>query len=613
MIPHMKVGAWYLGDDRCEFTVWCPRSKSVILELEDRSVELQPQDDGYWSAIVSDVKPGTQYKYRLGTGASYPDPASQFQPFGVHEASAVVDHSFEWHDSQWQGVNLEDMVIYELHVGTFTPEGTFEAIIPRLQTLKELGITAIELMPIAQFPGDSKTDDPKAYRNWGYDGSYPYAIQNSYGDATSLRKLVDACHQHGISVVLDVVYNHFGPEGTYINQFGNYFTETYKTPWGSAINYDAAYSHCVRSYFLENALYWLREFRMDALRLDAVHAIYDLGAKHFLAELADRVDELSQQQNRKLYLIAESDLNDVRLIRPKPSGYNLDAQWSDDFHHALHALLTGSDIGYYQDFGKCEDLAKAYRETFVYDWKYAPHRFRFHGAPATDCPMTQFVVCIQNHDQIGNQMKGERLSQLISFEGLKLAAGAVILSPYIPLLFMGEEYGEEVPFTYFVSHSDPELIQAVRRGRKAEFKAFHYEGEPPDPEASETFQACKMQWERHQQGKYQTLWKFYQRLLEMRRSLPALVNRDRASVSACAEEDKKLIWLERSSGAQELICILNFNQSDQAFVFPGGQWRILLNSADAEWVGQGSLAPEKGQEGETAGVRSQSFVVYERY
>jgi maltooligosyltrehalose trehalohydrolase len=609
----MKVGAWYLGDDRCEFTVWCPRSKTVTLELGDRSVEMQPQEDGYWSEIVSDVKPGTQYQYRLQTG-TYPDPASQFQPFGVHEASAVVDHRFDWHDSQWQGVKLEDMVIYELHVGTFTPEGTFEAIIPRLQTLKELGVTAIELMPIAQFPGDAKTDDPKAYRNWGYDGTYPYAIQNSYGDAASLKKLVDACHQQGISVVLDVVYNHFGPEGAYIFNFGDYFTETYKTPWGSAINFDAAYSHCVRSYFLENALYWLREFHIDALRLDAVHAIYDLGARHFLAELADRVEELSQQQNRKLYLIAESDLNDVKLIRSKQAnGYNLDAQWSDDFHHALHALLTGSDIGYYQDFGKCEDLAKAYRETFVYDWKYAPHRFRFHGAPAIDCPMTQFVVCIQNHDQIGNQMHGERLSQLISFEGLKLAAGAVILSPYIPLLFMGEEYGEEVPFTYFVSHSDPELIQAVRRGRKAEFAAFHYEGEPPDPEASKTYEACKLQWERHQQGKHQVLWKFYQRLLEMRRSLPALVNRDRDSVSACAEEDKKLVWLERSGSEQDLICILNFNQSDQEFVFPAGQWRILLNSADQEWMGQGSLAPQKGQEGEKAEVRSQSFVVYERY
>lgn len=608
----MKVGAWYLGDHRAEFTVWAPRSQTVTLELPDRSIELTQKNEGYWSAIVSDIQPGTQYRYRL-EGQSYPDPASLSQPFGVHEASELVDHQFDWSDSEWTGIALEDLVIYELHVGTFTPEGSFEAIIPRLQTLKELGITAIELMPIAQFPGDSKTDDPKAYRNWGYDGTYPYATQNSYGGVAGLKKLVDACHQHGLSVVLDVVYNHFGPEGTYIHQFGDYFTEVYKTPWGQAINYDDAYSHCVRSYFLENALYWLREFHIDALRLDAVQAIYDLGARHFLAELADRVDELSQQQNRKLYLIAESDLNDVKLIRPKnENGYGLDAQWSDDFHHALHALLTGTDVGYYQDFGTCEHLAKAYRDTFVYDWKYAPHRHRFHGAPALDRPMTQFVVCIQNHDQIGNQMLGERLADLISFEGLKLAAGAVILSPYIPLLFMGEEYGEEVPFTYFVSHSDPDLIQMVRQGRKQEFKHFHYEGEPPDPEAKETFDACILQWERHQEGKHKTLWQFYQKLLEMRRSMPAFVNRDRNSLSACAEDDKKFVWIERSSADQTLLTLMSFNQSEQSFEFPEGRWRKVLDSSEECWMGKGARAPEKGEQGEPGQVSGQSFVIYER-
>ena len=610
----MKVGAWYLGDERAEFTVWAPRSQTVMLELADRSIKMQQKGDGYWSAIVSGVKPGTQYRYKLDDHQAYPDPASMSQPFGVHEASAVVDQQFEWHDAQWSGIALEDLVIYELHVGTFTPQGSFEAVIPRVQTLKELGITAIELMPIAQFPGDQKTDDPKAYRNWGYDGTYPYAVQNSYGGVVGLKKLVDACHQQGISVVLDLVYNHFGPEGTYVQSFGNYFTETYKTPWGSAINFDDAHSHCVRSYFLENALYWLREFHIDALRLDAVQAIYDLGAKHFLSELADRVDELSQQQNRKLYLIAESDLNDVKLIRSKAeNGYGLDAQWSDDFHHALHALLTGANIGYYQDFGTCEDLAKAYRETFVYDWKYAPHRFRFHGAPAIDRAMSQFVVCIQNHDQIGNQMKGERLSQLISFEGLKLAAGAVILSPYIPLLFMGEEYGEEVPFTYFVSHSDSDLIRMVRQGRKQEFEPFHYEGEPPDPESAETFQACILQWERHQQGKYKTLWQFYQQLLQMRRSLPALVNRDRRSVSACGDEEKKMVWVQRSSTDQTLLILMNFNQSDQSFEFPEGQWRKIIDSADERWLGKGAAAPEKGAQGESGQAIARSFIIYERY
>ncbi|HTL89670.1 MAG TPA: alpha-amylase family glycosyl hydrolase, partial [Leptolyngbya sp.] len=351
----MKVGTWYLGNDRAEFTVWAPRSQTVTLELADRSIEMQPKGEGYWSAIVSEVKPGTHYRYKLDDQQSYPDPASMLQPLGVHEASAVVDHQFEWHDAPWKGVALEDMVIYELHVGTFTPEGSFEAIIPRLQTLKELGITAIEIMPVAQFPGDTKTDDPKAYRNWGYDGTYPYAVQNSYGGVVGLKKLVDASHQHGISIVLDVVYNHFGPEGNYIQQFGDYFTETYKTPWGKAINFDDAHSSEVRSYFIENALYWLREFHIDALRLDAVHAIYDMGARHFLSELADRVEELSIQQNRKLYLIAESDLNSPKVVKtPEQGGYGFDAQWLDDFHHTLYVLINPPDQQLYYDFGTME-------------------------------------------------------------------------------------------------------------------------------------------------------------------------------------------------------------------------------------------------------------------
>lgn len=612
----MKVGAWYQGGNQCEFTVWAPHARSVSVDIvspQSRQVEMQQQDGGFWRAIASDVSPGTRYRYKLDDQAAHPDPASHFQPMGVHEPSEVVDHTFEWHDQDWKGVPLEDMILYELHVGTFTPEGTFEAIIPRLQTLQELGITAIEIMPIGQFPGDKPTDDPKAYRNWGYDGVYHYAVQNSYGTPQSLKKLVDACHQQGISVILDVVYNHFGPEGNYLSQFGDYFTETYKTPWGSAINYDDAHSQHVRSFFLENALYWLREYHIDGLRLDAAHAIYDLGGKHFLEELAERVEAFSQQQGRKYYLIAESDLNNARLIRP-PSmgGYGLDAQWSDDFHHALHALLTGAHLGYYQDFGKASDLAKAFEETFVYDWKYAPHRSRFHGAPTLDRPFQQFVVCIQNHDQIGNQMLGERLPQLISFDSLKLAAGAVILSPYIPLLFMGEEYAEEAPFTYFVSHSDLDLIQAVRNGRKQEFAAFHYEGSPPDPESPKSFEMCVMNWDSHKEGKHQTLWKFYQRLFQLRQSMPALRNFDRSSLKANADDAKKLVWWQRSGGDQTLLCVMNFDQVNQSFEFPNQHWRKILDSADSEWQGTGSELPEKATPKQTGTIRSNSFALYEQ-
>jgi maltooligosyltrehalose trehalohydrolase len=612
----MKVGAWYLGSDRCEFTVWAPHAKTVTLEIvasKHQSVPMQPQQSGYWQVTTDHTPAATRYLYRLDDHQPRPDPASHFQPFGVHEPSEVIDHTFEWQDQQWSGVALEDMIIYETHVGAFTLAGTFDAIIPRLQTLKELGITAIELMPIAQFPGDHPTDDPQAYRNWGYDGVYPFAVQNSYGGVLGLKRLVNACHQHGISVILDVVYNHFGPEGNYLNQFGDYFTETYKTPWGSAINFDDAYSHHVRDFFIENTLYWLRDYHIDALRLDAVHAIYDLGAKHFLEELSEKVEQLSQHQGQKFYLIAESDLNNARIIRPYDvGGYGLDAQWSDDFHHALHALLTGSQTGYYQDFGECAHLAKAYQDTFVYDWQYAPHRSRYHGSPALDRPFHQFVVCIQNHDQIGNQMLGERLSQLIPFESLKLAAGAVILSPYIPLLFMGEEYAEDAPFTYFVSHSDPDLIRAVRNGRRQEFAAFHYEGEPPDPESPETFKRCKLNWEKRHEGQHQVMWSFYQRLMQLRRSLSALMKNDRSCLSANSDEAKKLVWWQRWDENQHLICAMNFSESNQEFEFGDQHWRKILDSADKQWLGSGSELPEKIAPRQNGKLRSHSFVLYER-
>jgi len=612
----MKIGAQYLGDRRCEFTVWAPNAKNMALQIaapQLRTIPMQQKEWGYWQVTADEIEPGTRYLYQLNGSETRPDPASFAQPDGVHGPSQVIDQHFIWNDQGWSGVSLEDMIIYELHVGTFTPAGTFEAIIPRLPDLRELGITAIEIMPIAQFPGSQPAGDGSAYRNWGYDGVYPFAVQNSYGGPQGLKKLVEACHKEGIAVVLDVVYNHFGPEGNYMSHFGPYFTETYRTPWGSAINFDDAHSPAVRSFFIQNALHWLRDYHIDALRLDAIQAIYDLGAKHFLEELAENVAALSQQDGRRRYLIAESDLNNPRIIRsPNQGGYGLDAQWSDDFHHALHALLTGSDIGYYQDFGKCEHLAKAYRDTFVYDWKYAPHRQRFHGSSALDCPLTQFVVCIQNHDQIGNQMLGERLFQLISFEALKLAAGAVLLSPYIPLLFMGEEYGEETPFTYFVSHSDPELIQAVRKGRKQEFAAFHYEGEPPDPEALETFQMCKLNWEKRKEGNHQALWLFHQHLIQLRNTLPVLIKRDRACLDTGFDEDDKLVWWRRWNDTEQLFCLMNFNDQDVTFQpeLPGNYWRRVLDSADERWMGPGSIAPEKMDSTQKLAVRSQSFLLY---
>ncbi|MBD3887136.1 malto-oligosyltrehalose trehalohydrolase [Phormidium tenue FACHB-886] len=616
----MQVGANYLGNGQCEFTVWGPTLDSAAVQLvsqENRLVAMEQLSDGYWKAIATDVEPGARYFYQLNGGTSRPDPAAHFQPEGVHGPSQVVGHQFDWTDQNWKGIPVESLILYELHVGTFTPGGTFEAIIPRLKDLRELGVNAIEIMPIAQFPGNhppQEQDQEHDYRNWGYDGAYLYAVQNSYGGPEGLKRLVDACHKEGIAVILDVVYNHFGPEGNYISEYGPYFTEVYLTPWGSAVNFDDKYSPDVRNFFIQNALYWLQNYHIDGLRLDAVHAIYDLGAFHILEELSENVAALSAELGRKLILIAESDLNDPKIIRPiEQGGYGIDSQWSDDLHHALYALLTGDRTGYYEDFGKCEHLAKAFKQSFVYDWHYSPHRQRYHGKAPKGCSPSQFIVCIQNHDQVGNRMMGDRLSQLVSFESLKLAAGAILLSPYIPMLFMGEEYGEEVPFTYFVSHSDPALIQAVRQGRKQEFAAFHAEGEPLDPEDVETFLLCKLNWEKRKEGKHQVLWTFYQHLIQLRNTLPPLIHRDFQGIEVGSDEAKQLVWWRRWNGNSQVVCLMNFNQNDITFEpeSTAQSGRKILDSAEQKWAGPGSAAPSELKPGQQATIAARSFVLYE--
>jgi len=604
----VKIGADYRGSGNCEFTVWAPSLQEVAVQIVAPKQHLLPMHkdaSGYWKAIASDIEPGALYFYKLEGTTDRPDPASKFQPQGVHGPSQVVDLSkVSWTDTAWAGIPLEEMIVYELHVGTFTPEGTFEAIIPQLDALRELGINAIEIMPIAQFPGE---------RNWGYDGAYLYAVQNSYGGPEGFEKLVNACHQHGLAVILDVVYNHFGPEGNYISDFGPYFTQTYKTPWGSAVNFDDARSDGVRNFFIENILYWLRDYHVDALRLDAIHAIYDLGAKHFLQELGESVAALSEQQGRKLYLIAESDLNDVRVIRDREvGGHGMDAQWSDDFHHSLHTLLTGELAGYYQDFGKCEQLAKAFKESFVYSWQYAANRQRYHGSDAKDFPGHKFVICAQNHDQIGNRMLGERLSQLVSFEALKLAAAAVLLSPNIPLLFMGEEYGEESPFLYFVNHTDPDLVEAVRKGRKEEFKHFHLEGEFQDPQSLETLHKSQLKWEQRKSGKHKVLLELYQQLIQLRRSIPALKNLDKQNLEVSCIEADKLLFLHRWSDGSQIFCIMNFNAKDISFTptLPSSNWQKILDSSDTKWMGPGAKLPEKLVSGQELIIPPQSFALY---
>ncbi len=605
----MKIGANYLGNNQCEFTVWGPTLKQVAVQLvspDKHLIPMQKSADGYWQTTATDIPPGTLYTYQLEAKSDWPDPASKYQPQGVHSPSQVIDeNAFTWTDTDWQGVPLAETIIYELHVGTFTQAGTFEAIIPQLTKLKELGINAIEIMPVAQFPGD---------RNWGYDGVYPYAVQNSYGGPEGFKKLINACHKQGISVILDVVFNHLGPEGNYLSQFAPYFTSKYVSIWGTPLNFDDAYSDGVRNYFIENALYWFRDYHIDGLRIDAIQAIFEVSARPFLEELSDATTDLSQQLGKQLYLIAESDLNDVRTLRSKElGGFGLSAQWCDDFHHALHTLLTGENDRYYQDFGKCEHLEKAFKESFVYSGQYAPHRKRKHGNSAKDQPADQFIVFSQTHDQIGNRILGDRLSKIVDFEALKLAAATVLISPYIPFLFMGEEYGEESPFLYFVSHSDENLIEAIRKDKQQEFKIFEGRGEFQDPQSPESFQKCKLNWEKQTAGKHKILWEWHQHLIKLRRTIPALKKLDKTSLEVSSIEAEKILFLRRWTDDSQIFCILNFNKQQVAFTvaLPQGNWKKILDSADAKWMGAGSTLPEKIASEQELTIKPQSFALYE--
>ena len=585
-----RLGATYLGNGRCQFMVWAPfvqRLDVHIASPKELIVPLAKGVQGYHQAIVEGVEPGSLYVYRLDGQKERPDPASRFQPQGVHGPSQVVDSRFAWEEQNWPGLPLEEYIVYELHAGAFTKEGTFEAIISYLDELKDLGITAVELMPVAQFPGD---------RNWGYDGVYPFAVQNSYGGPEGLRRLINACHKKGLAVVLDVVYNHFGPEGSYIADFGPYFTDRYKTPWGAAINFDGAYSDEVRRFFIENAIYWLTEFHIDALRLDALHAILDISAYPFIEELAEAFHEQTEQLGRQAYLIGESAANNARLIKPKElGGYGLDAQWNDDFHHSLHVLLTGEQNGYYQDFGQLQHLVKAFQEGFVYSGQYSHYRQRRHGISSKDIPAHRFAVCAQNHDQVGNRMNGERLSQLVSFEALKLAAGIVLLSPFMPLLFMGEEYGEIAPFPYFVSHSEPELVEAVRKGRRGEFAAFQWQGELSDPQDEATFLGAKLNHNLREGGQHRILLEFYKQLIQLRKETSALACLSKDNMDIRAVKEHKLLFLHRWKGDSEVIALFNLNNNQESVTLPipVGHWDKRLDSAEKHWQGKGSIVPEQ--------------------
>ncbi|MBE9128906.1 MULTISPECIES: malto-oligosyltrehalose trehalohydrolase [unclassified Coleofasciculus] len=602
----MKIGSHYLGDGKCQFTVWAPLREKIAVHItapQEQLIPLEKDEWGYWQGTAA-VEPGALYFYQLDGSTDRPDPVSSCQPQGVHGPSQVVARQFSWNDASWQGIPLSELIIYELHVGTFTPEGTFEAMIPRLSYLQDLGVNAIEIMPVAQFPGD---------RNWGYDGVYLFGVQHSYGGVEGLKKLVDAAHQAGIAVILDVVYNHLGPEGNYLWDYGPYFTDRYHTLWGSAINLDDAYSNEVRNFFIQNVLYWLDEYHIDGLRLDAVHAIYDQSAKPLLQELAEAVDTFNETASSQRYLIAESDLNDVRVIRPPElGGFGIHSQWSDDFHHALHTLLTGEESGYYLDFGSIEHLEKAFREGYVYSGQYSHYRQRNHGNSSKDRPGEQFVIFAQNHDQIGNRLAGDRLSTLIDFEGLKLAAGAVLLSPYVPLLFMGEEYGEEAPFQYFVSHGDPDLIEGVRKGRAREFEAFGWQQEVPDPQGMEVFMESKLRWQESEQGNHQVLRRWYKRLIQLRKEIPALASLNKQALNVSSLPNEKVLMVHRTAEDSQVFYMMNFAKEPVTVSpqIPQGNWQNILDSADQEWLGSGATLPQQIQAGQSLTMAPVSFGLF---
>ncbi|MFD2871259.1 malto-oligosyltrehalose trehalohydrolase [Mucilaginibacter ximonensis] len=604
-ISKRSVGVNFNKDKLAEVSVWAPMAESVSLVTGTAAtLPLNHDDKGWWTLKTDKLQPGSRYGFSIDGEEALPDPASLSQPGGVHELSEVFTiDDFDWADGKWQNHELSNYIIYELHTGTFTNDSNFAAIEQKLDYLLDLGITAIEVMPVAQFPGN---------RNWGYDGVFPFAVQNSYGGPAGLMRLVDACHQKGLAVILDVVYNHLGPEGNYLSHYGPYITEKYKTPWGGAINFDDAWCDGVRQYFTENALMWFRDFHIDALRLDAVHAIKDFSPKHILQEIQEHVNELTTLTGRQHYLIIECDLNDSRFLKSSAEGgYGINAQWTDEFHHALRVAAGQKREGYYADFNGLEDLAKAYRDAYVYDGQYSEERHRTFGSKTAGLQGQQFVVFSQNHDQVGNRLLGERTSTLVSFSMQKLMAAAVFISPYLPLMFMGEEYGETNPFLYFVSHTDAELVEAVRQGRKEEFKKFITDQEAPDPQALQTFETSKLQWDLINQQPHQNLVNYYKTLIRLRKTNMVLNTCDRHYMETSALSAQQVLLVKRWTEKETLLCLLNFSNQLQTIgldEYPGN-WQKLFDSAAIEWNGPAD-APDSQDTTQKINIQPESVIIY---
>ena len=563
------------------FRVWAPLADEVVLDLAGSLVPMAEEGRGWWRAEVRDVDAGSDYGFRIDGSDPLPDPRSPSQPDGPHGLSRLVDHdAFPWTDSAWRGLHLPSAVLYELHVGTFSSEGTFDGAIQHLDHLVDLGITAVALLPVAEFAGA---------RGWGYDGVDLFAPHSAYGGPDGLKQLVDACHNRGLGVILDVVYNHVGPEGAYLSRFGPYFTDFYSTPWGQAVNYDRPDADEVRRFAIDNALMWLRDYHVDGLRLDAVHAIIDSSAVHLLEQLATEVEDLAACVGRPLSLIAESDLNDPRLLRPREAGgYGLDAQWSDDFHHTIHTVLTGEVDGYYEDYGHLDQLATVLEEGWLFSGRWSQHRRRTHGRPLDGLPGWRLLGYLQNHDQVGNRAVGDRISQTLSLGRLQVGAALYLLGPFVPMVFQGEEWGASSPFQYFTSHTDAELGRAVAAGRRSEFRAFGWKPEDvPDPQDPETFERSKLDWDEVTAGDHADLLRWYTECLALRRRTPALGDGRLDRVTTSCDPASGTLVVERGP----VTIAVNVGPAPVSIaVAEGRATSVLLASDPASAVAGGALS-----------------------
>lgn len=554
-----------------KFGVWAPKARKMSLKWQDRVLLMEgPNERGWWTLEVAEAVCGDKYAFLLNDDPTpYPDPRGLRQPDGVHSASELYDHGlFEWHDQLWRGAPKVGSILYELHIGTFSSEGTFDGAIPRLNHLADLGVTHVEVMPVAAWAGQ---------QGWGYDGVSLFATHEPYGGPDGFKRFVDACHATGLSVILDVVYNHFGPVGNYTTKFGPYLNPKRQTPWGDAVNLDGEGSDEVRRFFVDNALMWLRDYHCDGLRFDAVHAFIDLSAVHFMEQISIEVERLSATLAKEFYLIAESDLNDPRVVRSREAnGYGMDSQWSDDFHHALFTLLyspKNGETGYYDDFGTLDDLHKALKNVYVYDGQYSPFRKRRHGRTPSGLSAHHFVHFDQNHDQVGNRGWGERLEHLVGLDAAKVSVGLLLTAPYIPMLFMGEEWATSSPFLYFADHEDEELRKSVAEGRRREFAAFNFDGNVPDPEDQTTYERSKLNWEEQSEGKHADMLAWVKALTKLRRSHISLNDGDTNHLLVYTDDERRTLVMERD----EARILVNLGEEPQTFALLRGEKLELIS------------------------------------